>query len=122
MLLLCELLGALSVTGACIVEAAAAVVEHIVVSIVMGVAALSIVMPRRVAHIVVVAANNGEVIVTIVMGRLQRVGIMGFFPNCKHVTDLIQIKIINRHCGIPFLCPSVLPNRARNCVPGYSGH
>jgi len=65
------------------------VVEKIVVPIVMDVTALSIVMGRRVVYIVVVAAGNGKVIVPIIMGRLQRVDLVGLLPDGQLVADPI---------------------------------
>src|SRR5205085_1157673 len=89
--------------GMLVVEAAAAVVEHVVVSIVMGVAALSVVMPRRIGCVIVVAAIDGKVIMAIVMGRLQRVGAVGFLPDRQLAADFIYIEVVNSHGDVSFL-------------------
>src|SRR5437764_277286 len=85
-----------------IVKAAAAIVENIVMSVVMGVAALSVVMKGRVVYVIVVAAANGEVIVSIVMSRLQLVVAVGFLPDRQLVADFIYIEIVNGHHDRPF--------------------
>src|SRR5205085_2012960 len=91
------LYGTFPISRTRIIEAAAAVVEHIVMSVVMGVAARSIVMPRRVGYVIVVAAANGKVIVAIVMGRLQRAVVAGFISDGQLVADFVHVEVVNGH-------------------------
>ena len=93
----CGLYGTFLISLTRIVEATAAVVEDIVVPVIMGVAALSVVMPGRVGYIIVVAAANGVVIVSIVMSRFQRAVVAGFISDGQLVADFIYIKVINGH-------------------------
>ncbi len=98
-----QLSGTLPIAWARIIETTAAVVKDVVVSIVMDIAALSVIMPGRVIHVIVDAASDREIIVCIVMGRVQRAVVAGFIANGELVTDFVYVEVINGHRDRPFV-------------------
>jgi hypothetical protein len=80
----------------------AAVIEDVIVTVIVDVAALRIVMEGRIAYVIVVATANGEIVVAIVVKRFQRVSVVGFISDGQLITHFIHIEIINGHSDCPF--------------------
>jgi hypothetical protein len=76
------------------------IIENIIMAIIVGITALRIVMEGRVAYVIVVAAADGEIIMGIVMGRLQSWGFARFISDGKFVADLIYVEIIYGHVSL----------------------